>query len=383
MEMWNWLKTVFFPFQLLLVIVFVCSGLIVCFLMLLTYIFVWPFNKSLYRKIIVHLAYAHWSQFTFMGQWWSGSDCTLIMENEDDFKYIGKEHTIVIMNHKYDIDWLMAWILAERLNMLGGTKIYGKSSLRLVPLIGWAWFFAESIFLRREWDKDRETIARDLKYIRDFPDNYWFTLLLFCEGTRFTPAKHKLSMDFAARNNLPILKHHLSPRTKGFIHSIYGLKGKIPAILDLTVAFTEDSASPTLMSVLQGKSCKAHMFARRIPLDKIPIQSEEECAQWLQNHYKEKDDLYEDFMKNGKFTKGTKVSVPRRFNDLLMWGFWGLITGLPVCYYIAHALFTGTLLLQISALTFVVLGCFAVRRMIAVSEIKSTSSEYGKQKKDS
>ena len=43
------------------------------------------------------------------------------MENEDDFKYIGKEHTIVIMNHKYDIDWLMAWILAERLNMLGAS----------------------------------------------------------------------------------------------------------------------------------------------------------------------------------------------------------------------------------------------------------------------
>lgn len=61
-------------------------------------------------------------------------------------------------------------------------------------------------------------------------------------------------------------------------------------------------------------------------------------------------------MKNGKFTKGIKASVPRRFNDLLMWGFWGLITGLPVCYYIAHALFTGTLLLQVSALTFVVLG---------------------------
>lgn len=148
-----------------------------------------------------------------------------------------------------------------------GTKIYGKSSLRLVPLIGWAWFFAESIFLRREWDKDRETIARDLKYIRDFPDNYWFTvskvlynydlfnciivlngtimimmlfcfffqLLLFCEGTRFTPAKHKLSMDFAARNNLPILKHHLSPRTKGFIHSIYGLKGKSQLLVFVVV----------------------------------------------------------------------------------------------------------------------------------------------------
>ena len=32
---------------------------------------------------------------------------------------IGKEHVITLMNHKYDIDWLMAWTLAERLQMLG------------------------------------------------------------------------------------------------------------------------------------------------------------------------------------------------------------------------------------------------------------------------
>jgi len=59
---------------------------------------------------------------------------------------------------------------------LQGTKIYGKLSLKCVPLIGWAWMFTESIFLRRDWDKDRQIIARDLKYIRDYPDGYWVTV---------------------------------------------------------------------------------------------------------------------------------------------------------------------------------------------------------------
>jgi hypothetical protein len=36
--------------------------------------------------------------------------------------------------------------------------------------------FTESIFLRRDWDKDKEIISRDLKYIRDYPDNYWVTV---------------------------------------------------------------------------------------------------------------------------------------------------------------------------------------------------------------
>lgn len=57
-----------------------------------------------------------------------------------------------------------------------GTKIYGKSSLKLVPLIGWAWMFTESIFLKRTWDKDKEIISRDLKYICDYPDRYWVTV---------------------------------------------------------------------------------------------------------------------------------------------------------------------------------------------------------------
>ena len=41
------------------------------------------------------------------------------LEDPDILKYVGREHTVVTMNHKYDIDWLMAWILAERRSMLG------------------------------------------------------------------------------------------------------------------------------------------------------------------------------------------------------------------------------------------------------------------------
>jgi len=61
-------------------------------------------------------------EFTFLCHWWSGSDCTVCVEKESDLEMIGKEHVITLMNHKYDIDWLMAWILAERLQMLGVTK---------------------------------------------------------------------------------------------------------------------------------------------------------------------------------------------------------------------------------------------------------------------
>ena len=54
--------------HLLLFYIVLMSGLIVNFLMLLTFIFVWPFNKALYRKIVVHLGYAWWSRtYAFVG----------------------------------------------------------------------------------------------------------------------------------------------------------------------------------------------------------------------------------------------------------------------------------------------------------------------------
>ena len=38
----------------------------------------------------------------------------------------------------------------------------------------------------------------------------------------------------------------------------------VPAILDLTVAFTPDSAKPTLRNIILGKKCKAEMYLRYV-----------------------------------------------------------------------------------------------------------------------
>jgi lysophosphatidic acid acyltransferase/lysophosphatidylinositol acyltransferase len=59
--------------------------------------------------------------------------------------------------------------------------------------------------------------------------------LLFAEGTRFTEEKHEASLIFAKEKNLPLLKHHLTPRTKGFTTSIQFMRKKFGAIYDVTL----------------------------------------------------------------------------------------------------------------------------------------------------
>jgi lysophosphatidic acid acyltransferase/lysophosphatidylinositol acyltransferase len=101
------------------------------------------------------------------------------------------------MNHKYDIDWLAGWIICQRLGIMQvisskilifsilfdinqGSKIVGKQSLKLIPVVGWCWMFTESIFLRRVWDSDRETLVKDLrKVLANYPENYYFNVKIF------------------------------------------------------------------------------------------------------------------------------------------------------------------------------------------------------------
>ena len=63
--------------------------------------------------------YFIFAEFTFLAQWWSGSDLTVFLEDPGMMEYVGKEHVICTMNHKYDIEWLLAWCLTERLRLLG------------------------------------------------------------------------------------------------------------------------------------------------------------------------------------------------------------------------------------------------------------------------
>lgn len=51
-------------------------------------------------------------------EWWSGTECTIYTDPHAYPKY-GKENAIVILNHKFEIDFLCGWSLSERLGILG------------------------------------------------------------------------------------------------------------------------------------------------------------------------------------------------------------------------------------------------------------------------
>lgn len=366
--------------HLCLAITFFTSGVIVNVVQCIFYLTIRPFNKWLYRKINWYLCYTIYAQLVSLGDWWSNTIIYIYIDREIFDKHFGKEHAYCIMNHTYEIDWLVGWMIAERVQLLGNCKAYAKKAIQYLPVLGWAWKCSEFVFLERNFDKDKEVINRQITELSEHPDPMW--LLLFPEGTRFTPKKHEASIEFANKHNIPPLKYHLLPRTKGFIASLPSMRGKVPAIYNIELAFHEDApVKPTITNLLFGRQTEAHIYFDRVPFEQVPNTPSEQ-EEFLKEMFVKKDKLRESFLKTGDFfaTSGVErvepFQVPSRQHSIFNLIFWQSVTLLPISYYLIKLLFSGELLYFSIGAGIIAAFYILLNKSIGMSEINKGSS-YG------
>lgn len=373
--------------HLCMAIVFFTSGLIINLVQFILYYTLRYYSKSSFRKINWYLDYSLYSQLVFIGEWWSSSKVIIYVDREDFEKYFGKEHGYLIMNHAYEIDWLLGWVILERVRILGNAKAYCKKAIQYMPVLGWAWKFSEFVFLERNYEKDKKNIDRQVSELSDYPDPMW--LLLYPEGTRFNEVKHKASLEFCRKHNQPELKHHLLPRTKGFIASIPAMRGKVPAIYDCLTVFKEDDpVKPTMRNILMGKPVTAHLYFRRIPLEEVP-ESEEGMDRYLKDLFDIKDKMKEGFLKHGDFFRYTgnlpkyePLVTERRYYTLLNTVGWSFVVLIPMISYLIKLLFSGQLIYFSIAAGIIGIFFFLLHNLLSMSDINK-SSTYGVNAKKS
>ncbi|XP_030239514.1 1-acyl-sn-glycerol-3-phosphate acyltransferase gamma-like [Drosophila navojoa] len=372
------LKRSMIPRLVIAITFFSCGfgcNIVQCLLMIL----IKPFSPSLYRRLIYYPLYAFYSQMVVLAEWYGGGRLHVYMDSED-LKHAGKEHGVVLMNHYYEIDWLVLWMFLDKLKMLGTSKAFSKKPIRYLPVLGWAWWMAEFVFLNRDFEKDKAIIAKQLKIIFSYPEPVW--LLLTAEGTRFTPAKHEVAMKFAKEKGLKPLKYHLIPRTRGFTTSLPTLRNICPAIYDMNVAFKSDSDVPVnLNSVLSGETLNPYILVRRFPTETIPTD-EKEAAAWLHNLYVEKDRIIESFHESGSFfkTSGIKempciVFEPRPIS-LFVFAIIGISSMGSLFYYLIVSLLSANWYGVIFVVALVVLFSVLLKKADNVTQV-SKGSNYG------
>ncbi|GFP89673.1 1-acyl-sn-glycerol-3-phosphate acyltransferase 2 [Phtheirospermum japonicum] len=260
-------------------VLFFISGLVVNFIQAICFLLIRPFSKNIYRRINREVAELLWLELVWLVDWWAGVKIELHADSET-FKLMGKEHALVICNHRSDIDWLVGWVLAQRSGCLGSSLAVMKKSSKFLPVIGWSMWFSEYLFLERSWAKDENTLKSGLQRLSDFPLPFW--LALFVEGTRFTQAKLLAAQEYASSTGIPVPRNVLIPRTKGFVTAVSHMRSFVPAIYDVTVAIPKTSPTPTMLRLFNGQSSVVHVHLKRHLMKDLP-ESNDAVAQWCKD----------------------------------------------------------------------------------------------------
>ncbi|KAL6523242.1 1-acyl-sn-glycerol-3-phosphate acyltransferase 2 [Orobanche gracilis] len=308
-------------------VLFFISGLIVNFIQAICFLLIRPFSKNTYRRINREVAELLWLELVWLVDWWAGvnnyhdsasfhdifhasgrmdyvdifgmsSSFRLhvkvgtgrieLYTDSETYKLMGKEHALVICNHRSDIDWLVGWVLAQRSGCLGSSLAVMKKSSKFLPVIGWSMWFSEYLFLERSWAKDESTLKSGIQRLTDFPRPFW--LALFVEGTRFTQAKLLAAREYASSTGLPVPRNVLIPRTKGFVTAVSHMRSFVPAVYDMTVAIPKTSPAPTMLRLFNGQSSVVHVHLNRHLMKDLP-ESEDAVAQWCKDAFVAKDKL--------------------------------------------------------------------------------------------
>ncbi len=197
------------------------------------------------------------------------------------------ESAFFIANHQCMADIPVIVTYVARMEMLDFLKWFVKDILKWVPGFGWAMWFLDSIFLKRNWNRDSASVALTFDRIRRYGAR--FICISFVEGTRATPEKKERSRGFARQKGLPVLEHVMVPRTKGFTATLEGLGSDLTAVYDLTLKFR--GSPPGLYRFFFGPRPEIWVHVKRWPRELLPSKESEQAA-WLVDRFREKDTLF-------------------------------------------------------------------------------------------
>ncbi|KAF2181631.1 acyltransferase-domain-containing protein [Zopfia rhizophila CBS 207.26] len=286
------------------------------------------YNKDLYYAWMAMTKQHFGLVATTMTEWWAPTKIRIsgdesvrgqLRKTEDgrlecDFP----ERMVLIANHQQIYtDWIYLWWVAYTSKMHGHLYIILKESIKYIPLLGQGMMFYGFIFLSRKWAKDKERFKYRLQklngnhsgppYGTQTLDPMW--LLIFPEGTNLSSNGRVSSKKWADKTQIEDLRHALLPRSTGLLFCLQELRKTVDYMYDCTVAYEGVPRGQfgqdlfTLRSTyFQGRRPKSvNMHWRRFATKDIPVDNSKEFEKWLLERWREKDDLLEHYIENGRF----------------------------------------------------------------------------------
>ena len=136
---------------------------------------------------------------------------------------------IIISNHINTIDFTLNNVISTYFDKKNWNFLISKK-VTYFPGFGFLLSSSTDIKLNRKLLDDKDNIINSVKKIKNG------IIVLFPEGTRYTPEKHKLAVEYSKKNNLQVFNNTLYPKMKG-IHLIINIlreNNRLGNLIDFT-----------------------------------------------------------------------------------------------------------------------------------------------------
>lgn len=269
-----------------------------------------------HKKLHGQIVYAVFSQPVFLLYVWPRWQLNIVLDDMRLMEEVkGNIFGVIIANHTFELDWMTCFIMADQLGNMGNYKCFSKDELKWLPVIGWTFWMADLIYVKRDWKRDRLRIAEKLDQLLDYDQ---ILLGIFAEGTRWTREKHEDAFKFARSRGLAPYKHHLFPRPRGFNytmrHYLRAAASRDPAdlntgpvrLFNLEIVMPD---RPKFSSFLEGGLLRADVYCEEVALndelcrEALESRDEDDCpklTRLLQDIFRRKDELIDEYTRNGQ-----------------------------------------------------------------------------------
>lgn len=150
-----------------------------------------------------------------------------------DPKIFKSKRIILVSNHITLFDWFFILLILDRFDLTTETYFTMKYELRNLPILGSLLESFGNVFLKRNWNEDKEILEEKMKILKSENN---FLVVIFPEGT-FLDEEGTISLENYLRDkeNIEMPKFTLLPRKKGFQVLYENLYDEIDCIIDLTL----------------------------------------------------------------------------------------------------------------------------------------------------
>ena len=211
---------------------------------------------------------------------------------------------VLYCNHFSTIDFGFIMAYLQEFNIEEYVMVLRKGVAQF-PGLGPFMYHNNDIKLDRNWETDQDNLKVQIKKCIATNTGKKQVIVIFPEGTRFTPEKLVDAQEYSRKSNFPVYENVLVPKTKGLWCIINELKkaNRLGRVWDMSVvlpkfikktAFTKDIIGNTFGDIY------AHIRIMTIPEN---YEDMNVFRNWMLENWKYRDDYIETNYKNMSFNK--------------------------------------------------------------------------------